>query len=472
MIYIATCHSTIESYDKVDLWLDIQYKYIKRYTDEEFKIFITYNGIMPNDKKNRYYKIFEKRSFTHIENLNFLSNEIMKEAKDDDIIIFIDGDAFPIDYYVWFVKEKIEKNKLVAIQRREEDYDRLAHPSFCATTIGFWKKNNLDWNNNGESGVETLRYNSQPINDAGALLCLRLDEINKDWYKMLRTNKNNDFHGGLFGIYEDLIYHHGCGFRGEITRNDLYNSGLNKSDFIIKNKELFKNIYDIILSNEKFYEFFIGNKVSKKLKTDFFRSWFSTRFYLNNTWLGFKIFKNAEDLLTYQKILFNKKPDLIIETGTYEGGSALFLASICNSIKIDTHIITIDVKNCVSNKIKNFDFSKNIEFINNKSSISDEVITYLKDVTKKYKRVMVILDSDHSKEHVLNELNLYSNFVTSGQYLICEDTAIDEYSLLNYVSAQEAVKDFLTKNFKFKIDYNIHNNDLSFNDKGYLLKNG
>ena len=135
------------------------------------------------------------------------------------------------------------------------------------------------------------------------------------------------------------------------------------------------------------------------------------------TWFGVPFIKFPHDLIFYQKIIFETKPDLIIETGTKHGGTTLFLAHILDLIG-NGRIITIELNSW--RKLK-FSHPRITQLIG--SSTDPEIIN--KIIPKG--RVMVILDSDHSKQHVIRELELYSSLVTTGCYLIIEDTNIGIY---------------------------------------------
>ena len=118
--------------------------------------------------------------------------------------------------------------------------------------------------------------------------------------------------------------------------------------------------------------------------------------------------------------MFETKPDLIIECGTSEGGSALFLASLCDLIG-KGEIVTIDIydKKCPRHKRINYLIGK---------STSKEIVERVKTFLEKNKKVMVILDSDHDKGNVLKELNIYNKFVGDGCYLIVDDTNLGRTS--------------------------------------------
>lgn len=181
-------------------------------------------------------------------------------------------------------------------------------------------------------------------------------------------------------------------------------------------------------------------------------------------WLGVPALKCPLDLWVYQEILVEKKPDLIIETGTYQGGSALFLASICDLLG-NGKVLSVDVENR-QGKPKH----PRIRYLLG-SSTSDSVVNEVRFSFSKGDMVMVILDSDHAYTHVLDELRVYGDMVTSGQYLIVEDTNIGHPILPQFgLGPFEAARQFLTERSDFTVDEGREKFFLTFNSGGYLRK--
>ena len=181
-------------------------------------------------------------------------------------------------------------------------------------------------------------------------------------------------------------------------------------------------------------------------------------------WEGIKIYKYPSDILLYQEIIFKHKPDVIIETGTLYGGSALYFARLFDILG-KGEIITID------NIKREVPEHPRIKYI-----ISDSTDTNLIHKLKqecRNKTVMVILDSDHHKEHVLKEMELYKDLVTVGQYMAVEDGAVGGHPVYkNFGEGPfEAVEEFIKTNKNFRINKKIENKFLfSQNTNGYLLK--
>lgn len=182
-------------------------------------------------------------------------------------------------------------------------------------------------------------------------------------------------------------------------------------------------------------------------------------------WLGVSAGKMPTDLWVYQEILWEKKPDIIIECGTADAGSTLFLASICDFIK-KGRVISIDIK-----KNNNRPKHKRITYLQG-SSTTSRIEQQVKKYIKKNDKVMVILDSDHSKNHVLNELKIYSKLVTTGDYLIVEDTNLNGHPVLPHFGPGpwEALEEFLKYDKHFVIDETKNKFCLTFNPHGYLKR--
>ncbi|NYZ76095.1 class I SAM-dependent methyltransferase [Candidatus Micrarchaeota archaeon] len=185
----------------------------------------------------------------------------------------------------------------------------------------------------------------------------------------------------------------------------------------------------------------------------------------NTFWLGTRVRKYPTDLWVYQEIIFKLKPDVIIECGTGNGGSALFLASIFDLVDRGK-VLTIDIKQDDGRPRH-----RRITYLTG-SSTSDEIVKKVGSFVKKDHKVMVILDSDHHKEHVLKELRIYSKFVTKGSYLIVEDTNLNGHPVEVEFGPgpMEAVGDFLNERRDFVVDKEREKLYLTSNPRGYLRR--
>jgi cephalosporin hydroxylase len=194
---------------------------------------------------------------------------------------------------------------------------------------------------------------------------------------------------------------------------------------------------------------------------DMDRTWEDTR------WLGRRIQKFPGDVWVYQEILCELRPDWIIETGTNWGGSAYYLASICELLG-HGQVITIDI-----DAKPDPPQHERISYLAGSSTGSD-VLGQVKAMTQAASTRMVILDSDHSYEHVSDELAAYSELVTPGSYLIVEDTNIAGHPVLRGLERgpYEAVEDFLAHRPDFQRDSSREKFKMTFNPGGYLRRSG
>lgn len=168
----------------------------------------------------------------------------------------------------------------------------------------------------------------------------------------------------------------------------------------------------------------------------------------------------------YQEIIFEQRPDVIVETGTAFGGSALFLACMCDLVG-NGKVITIDIEHKDDRPQHN-----RIRYVR-ASSTDEEVVGQVERATNGGK-AMVILDSDHSKDHVLEELHSYSQLVHKGGYIVVEDTNVNGHPVRPRFGPgpMEAVEEFLAANKDFVVDENKEKFYMTFNPRGFLKRVG
>ncbi len=179
------------------------------------------------------------------------------------------------------------------------------------------------------------------------------------------------------------------------------------------------------------------------------------------TWRGVTVYKPPTYMWNYQEMITHLKPDLIIETGTGRGGSALFMADVMELEDIDGVIATIDIdQKKVNEKVYGH---KNILMIEGSSVCSDTIENLTNRIFHdSLEKVMVILDSDHEEEHVLRELELYAPLVSVGMPLIVEDTN-------NHPGPKAAVDKWFPSHMnEFHHDYMCEKFMLTFHRDGYF----
>jgi cephalosporin hydroxylase len=147
----------------------------------------------------------------------------------------------------------------------------------------------------------------------------------------------------------------------------------------------------------------------------------------NFTWLGRPVIQFPQDLAALQEIIWDTRPDLIIETGIAHGGSLIFHASMLQLLSNDGRVLGIDIDIREHNRaeIEAHPMFERIDMIQG-SSIDDAIAAQVAAISTEAKRVMVVLDSNHTHEHVLRELELYAPLVTEGCYLVVCDTLIED----------------------------------------------
>ncbi|MEO6693379.1 MAG: CmcI family methyltransferase [Saprospiraceae bacterium] len=198
----------------------------------------------------------------------------------------------------------------------------------------------------------------------------------------------------------------------------------------------------------------------------------------NFSWMGRPIIQYPQDMIAMQKLIYQIKPDLIIETGIAHGGSLIYYASIMEMIGKGRVLgIDIDIREQYKRDIENHSMFKRIKMIQG-SSLDKSLVDRVGQEIVQNEIVMVLLDSNHTYEHVSAELKLYSKFVTVGSYLVVFDTIIEDMPKGMYErpwdvgkNAKTAVYEFLKENDSFEIDHQMDNKLLmSVAPQGYLTR--
>lgn len=183
------------------------------------------------------------------------------------------------------------------------------------------------------------------------------------------------------------------------------------------------------------------------------------------TWMGRAILKPPSDLWNYHELIFELRPDLIIETGTWSGASAHYLA---HQLDLLDHgeICTVDL-----HPQPDRPGHPRVSYLEG-SSTDEQVFEKLQRKAADCPRVMVILDSAHTQAHVAEELRLYSQLVTPGSFLVVEDTSVNGHPVLpdHGPGPMEALTDFLRENDDFVVDRRDSKFMLSFSPHGFLRR--
>ncbi|MGK0486395.1 MAG: cephalosporin hydroxylase [Myxococcota bacterium] len=198
----------------------------------------------------------------------------------------------------------------------------------------------------------------------------------------------------------------------------------------------------------------------KKITQDFSRLLNSSGTVMrSNHFHGIQTWQNPFDVWVTQEIIFEVKPDLILETGTFRGGSSLMWAMYLEQVSPDGRVITIDIEDKRVPRSKTHPLAAKVDFLLGSSTASDIVA----DVKRraKGKRVLIILDSLHTKDHVADELANYADLVPVGGYIIIQDTP---------VGAIEAIHEFVAANDAFEIDKSRERLLYTFNLDGFLKR--
>lgn len=208
------------------------------------------------------------------------------------------------------------------------------------------------------------------------------------------------------------------------------------------------------------------NDELKSISNEWIKKSSLLKYSYNFDWLGRPIIQFPQDIIAMQEIIWNTKPDLIIETGIARGGSLIFYSSMLELIGNSGHVIGIDVDIHDYNRkeVEQHPMFKRITLLEG-SSLDKSVIKKVFDIAKNAKRVLVCLDSSHIHEHVLEEMKAYSPLVKKGSYLIVFDTVIEDLPSDFFPdrpwgkgnNPKTAVREFLKINKRFEVDKEFDN---------------
>ena len=222
------------------------------------------------------------------------------------------------------------------------------------------------------------------------------------------------------------------------------------------------------------------NKDLNKAADTFMLESVKSRYSYNFSWMGRPIIAYPQDMIAMQELIWEIKPDLIIETGVAHGGSIIYYASLLELIGKNGLVVGIDIDIRKHNRkeIEKSSVSKRIVLIEG-SSLEDKVIKQVEKIVKKHKTILVCLDSNHTENHVLKELKIYGKYVSKGSYCVVFDTRIEDLSPDMIIdrpwsignNPKTAVKKFLKNNNSFIIDKKVdHKLLISVAPDGYLKR--
>ncbi len=218
----------------------------------------------------------------------------------------------------------------------------------------------------------------------------------------------------------------------------------------------------------------------RSLSLDFLKKSYQFDYCYQWNWAGFPILNMPEDIVAYQEILFRCKPTVVIETGVAWGGSIALGASIMSLYEPTGTVLGID-KNLDEGllfQLRELDLPVTIDLLQSNST-EDSALDWVIQRLTESDKVMVVLDSHHTHDHVLSELRVFSSFVTSGQFLIVADTAVKDLAndtdrvrpWSQKQNPHSALEEFLAESSEFVRDDRVNSKLLtSFHPGGYLRK--
>jgi len=232
-----------------------------------------------------------------------------------------------------------------------------------------------------------------------------------------------------------------------------------------------------------------------KLTNDWIQSVNQHKYSYHFEWLGRPIIQYPQDIVAMQELIWQIKPDLIIETGIAHGGSLIFSASMlamldmCEAIENDSTLnpkeskrkvlgIDIDIRQHNSEAIEVHPMASRIQMIQG-SSIDSEIVKQVHTIAKDYKTILVCLDSNHTHDHVLAELEAYAPLTSLGSYCVVFDTIVEDMSKEMFPdrpwgpgdNPKTAVWEYLKSHPEFEIDKSIQNKLLiTVAPDGYLKR--
>lgn len=188
------------------------------------------------------------------------------------------------------------------------------------------------------------------------------------------------------------------------------------------------------------------------------RTGWDNKYTYSFTWMGRPLIQLPDDMLRLQEVIYNIKPDVIVETGIAHGGSAIFYASLCKAMD-KGRVVSVDIEIRSHNRkaIEEHPLSSYITMFEG-SSTDQNIVNQVKNQIKDNETVLIFLDSNHTKEHVLEELKLYSALVSKGSYIVAMDGIMEKVVGAprtnpdwTWNNPKQAAIDFVKNNTDFEI---------------------
>lgn len=200
--------------------------------------------------------------------------------------------------------------------------------------------------------------------------------------------------------------------------------------------------------------------MDKQTADNFHESWYHEhRCPWTTTWRGRSLVKNPLDLWIYQELIYSTKPDVIVECGTFRGASAIWMADMMQVLNGKGSVISVDIAPVETPQHPHVTYVR-----------GDSATAALPPISG---RVMVVLDSDHSKPHVLREMDRFGPMVTPGCYMIVEDSNVGGFPIEHdYATGgpHAAITEWLPNHPEFSVDTSCERYILTMNPDGYLLR--
>jgi len=227
-----------------------------------------------------------------------------------------------------------------------------------------------------------------------------------------------------------------------------------------------------------------ANDLLNQHASDFMVSSIGAKYSYNFSWMGRPIIQYPQDMIAVQEIVWQVKPDLIIETGIARGGSIIFYASLLELLSLSGHGdgmivgVDVDIRSHNRQEIKKHPMYKRVKMIQG-SSIDPEIVSKVKEIAKGKQRVLVLLDSNHTHDHVEKELEAYASLVTIESYCVVFDTIVEDLPDSFYSdrpwskgdNPKTAVYEFVDAHKEFIIDESVQEKlQITVAPSGYLKR--